>query len=205
MINPVSPHYSLLVKFDQETYPKIVGDLAESWTISGDKKTFTFKIRQGVKFHDGTILTARDIKASYDKIIFPPTGVISLRKSLYAVVEKVEAPDNATVVFRLKWPTASSLRAWHPPSTTSTRRTSCRKIPAGMKRTLWVQVLQVRGIRSRSHWVGKRNEDYFLKGHPYLDGYRAVFIQDTGARVAAVRSGRIHAEFRYFGPNHRDT
>ena len=57
---------------------------------------------------------------------------------------------------------------------------------------------------SGSHWVGKRNEDYFVKGRPYLDGYRAVFITDTGARLAAIRSGRVHAEFRFFGPTQRD-
>jgi len=57
-----------------------------------------------VKFHDGSILTARDVKASYDKIIFPPPGVISTRKAFYSVVEKVEAPDDHTVVFYVKWP-----------------------------------------------------------------------------------------------------
>lgn len=205
VIHPVSPHYSLLVKFDQYTYPKIVGDLAESWIVSGDKKTFTFKIRQGVKFHDGTILTARDIKASYDKIIFPPTGVISLRKSLYGGVEKVEAPDNATVIFRLKWPTASFLASLASPFNYIYKADILAKDPRWYEKNImgtgpFKFVEYVPG----SHWVGKRNEDYFVKGRPYLDGYRAVFIQDTGARVAAVRSGRIHAEFRYFGPNHRD-
>ena len=55
-----------------------------------------------------------------------------------------------------------------------------------------------------SHLIGKRNEDYFVKGRPYLDGYRAVFIRETGARIAAVRSSRVDAEFRYFGPPQRD-
>ena len=94
VIHPTAPHYSLLLKFDPENYPKIIGDLAESWTISGDQKTYTFKIHRGVRFHDGSILTAKDIKASYDKIIFPPPQVVSLRKLLYSAVEKVEVADD---------------------------------------------------------------------------------------------------------------
>ncbi len=52
--------------------------------------------------------------------------------------------------------------------------------------------------------IGKRNDEYFVKGRPYLDGFRAVFMKDTGARVAAVRGLRTHAEFRGFPPSTRD-
>ena len=107
VIHPIAPHYSLLLKFDQTNYPKVVGDLAESWTVSPDHKTYAFKIHKGVKFHDGSILTSKDIKASYDKIVFPPPGVISSRKAFYEPVEKIETPDDYTVVFRLKRPWAS--------------------------------------------------------------------------------------------------
>src|SRR5258707_320532 len=71
MLHPIAPHYSTLMRTDptDRTGTKFVGDLAESWTISGDKRTYTFKIRQGVKFHDGSVLTAKDVKASYDHII----------------------------------------------------------------------------------------------------------------------------------------
>src|SRR5215510_9006912 len=69
LIHPIAPFYSLLLRVDPDDYTKIVGDLAESWTISDDKLTYTFKIRQGVMFHDGSPLTARDVKASYDKIV----------------------------------------------------------------------------------------------------------------------------------------
>ncbi|HYB21957.1 MAG TPA: ABC transporter substrate-binding protein, partial [Thermodesulfobacteriota bacterium] len=101
LIHPISPHYSLLLKFDEDRYPTVIGDSAESWTISKDQKIYTFKIRRGVKFHDGSILTSKDVKATYDKIIFPPQGVISPRFAFYSCVEKVEAPDDATVVFHL--------------------------------------------------------------------------------------------------------
>jgi peptide/nickel transport system substrate-binding protein len=116
LIHPAAPHYSTLLRVDPDdpSGTKIVGDLAESWSSAPNGRTWTFKIRRGVKFHDGSELTARDVKASYDKIVFPPAGVASNRKGEYVVVEAVEAPDAATVVFRLKWPAASFLAslAW---------------------------------------------------------------------------------------------
>ena len=55
-----------------------------------------------------------------------------------------------------------------------------------------------------SQWVGKKNPNYFLKGRPYLDGYKAVIVRDTAPRVAAVRSGQALIEFRGFNPAARD-
>ena len=55
-----------------------------------------------------------------------------------------------------------------------------------------------------SHWVGKRNEEYFVSSQPYLDSFRAIFIRDTSAQVAAVRGGRAAIEFRGFAPQARD-
>src|SRR6185503_16427221 len=75
MLHPVAPHYSTLLRFDPQNYPKIIGDVAESWSFSKDGLTLTVKIRKGIKFHDGTPLTAQDVKATYDKIIFPQEGV----------------------------------------------------------------------------------------------------------------------------------
>jgi hypothetical protein len=50
--------------------------------------TYTFKIRQGIRFHDGSPLTAADVKATYDKIIWPAAGVLSIRKAAYSEVER---------------------------------------------------------------------------------------------------------------------
>jgi peptide/nickel transport system substrate-binding protein len=205
VLHPARPHYSLLLNFDPENYPKVAGELAESWTISKDDKTYTFKIRKGVRFHDGSTLTAKDIKASYDKIIFPPAGIMSIRKAFYSAVEKVDTPDDYTVVFRLKHPSASFLTALASPFNFIYKADILAKDMRWYEKNIMGSgpfkfVEYVAG----SHWAGKRNEDYFMKGRPYLDGYRAVYIKDTGARVAAVRSGRVMAEFRFFGPNQRD-
>ena len=80
-IHPMAPFYSLLLKFDQWNYPKVVGDVAKSWKVSKDGKTYTFKIRKGIKFHDGSTLTARDVKATYDKIISPPPMITMIAKA----------------------------------------------------------------------------------------------------------------------------
>lgn len=77
------------------------GDLAESWEISDDR-TIIFRLRDGLTFHDGRRLTAGDVKFTYDSLMaadFP-----SPKKSGYATVAAIEAPDERTVIFRLKEP-----------------------------------------------------------------------------------------------------
>src|SRR5919202_541775 len=73
---PMAPVYNTLIRFDPHHYPKVIGDLAKTWTVSADGLTYTFTLHQGVKFHDGSELTSADVKVSWDKIAFPPEGVI---------------------------------------------------------------------------------------------------------------------------------
>jgi peptide/nickel transport system substrate-binding protein len=205
LIHPVAPFYSLLLRVDPDDYTKIVGDLAESWIISDDKLTYTFKIRQGATFHDGSPLTARDVKASYDKIIFPPPGVVSDRQAQYAVVGSVEAPDDSTVVFRIKRPSGSFLLSLASPWNFIYKADILAQDMRWYENNImgsgpFTFVEHVRG----SHVVGKRNPNYWDKGKPYLDGYRAVFITDTAARVAALKGERVHVEFRGLSPKQRD-
>src|SRR5438132_1307586 len=68
----VAPLYSTLIQVDPLSYPKIIGDAASEWKIAPDGLTYTFKIRHGIKFHDGSSLTAVDVKATYDKLVFSP-------------------------------------------------------------------------------------------------------------------------------------
>src|SRR5438128_10258499 len=72
LVHPAAPHYSTLLRVDpaDRTGTRIIGDLAESWIVAKDGRTYTFTLRRGVRFHDGSELTSRDVKASYDKIIF---------------------------------------------------------------------------------------------------------------------------------------
>src|SRR5882724_12070028 len=100
-IELVAPLYSTLLQLDPYSYPKIIGDLATEWKISPDGLTYTFKLHPGIKFHDGSLLTSADVKATYDKIINPPPGVRSIRQNAYTEIAAVEAPDPGTVVFKL--------------------------------------------------------------------------------------------------------
>lgn len=65
---PLGPVYNNLIHFDPHNYPEIIGDLAKSWTVSDDYLSYTFTLHEGVKFHDGSVLTSADVKAGWDKI-----------------------------------------------------------------------------------------------------------------------------------------
>jgi peptide/nickel transport system substrate-binding protein len=208
LIHPFAPFYNTLLRVDPndkggtKPYPSI----AESWKESDGGKTYTFKIRSGVKFHDGSDLTSRDVKASYDKIIFPPPGVGSTRKGQYAVVEKVEAPNPTTVVFRLKQPSGSFMASLLSPYNFIYKADILAKEPNWYEKNImgtgpFTFVEHVKG----SHVVGKKNASYWDKGKPYLDGFRAIFMPSSSAQVAAVRSERAHIQFRGFTPKDRDT
>ncbi len=204
-IHPVAPHYNTLVKFDPDGYPKIIGDLAESWTLAPDGLSYTFKVRDGVKFHDGSPFSSKDVKASYDRLIQPPQGVVSARKQAFAAFDSVEAPDPRTVVFKLKYPSPGALQMLATPFSYIYSAAALEKdqnFPD--KNILGTGPYKFVEYVPGSHWVGKRNEDYWDKGKPYLDSYRALFIRDTSAQVAAVRGERAHVEFRGFSPPARD-
>src|SRR5690349_689435 len=114
-LHPVAPHYSTLLKFDGANYPQVKGDLADSWSIAADKLTYTFKLHPGVLFHDGSTLSSADVKASYERIVHPPQGVVSARQANYVAIDSIETPDPLTVVFRLKWPEAAMLANFASP------------------------------------------------------------------------------------------
>jgi peptide/nickel transport system substrate-binding protein len=196
-IQLVAPCYSTLLQFDPLNFSKIIGDVATEWKVAPDGRTYTFKIRPGIRFHDGSTLTATDIKASYDKIISPPPGVGSFRKSSFAAVERVEAPDSATVVFRLKFASASLLANLASPWNVIFPKKYLDQDPNYFK----THVVGSGPFRFKSYvhgstFEGERNPDYFVKDRPYLDGYRFFVSTETSVRAAAIRSGRAYVEFR---------
>ena len=203
-IHPVAPHYSTLLKFDAANYPDIKGDLAESWTVSPDHRTYTFKLRPNIRFHDDSPLTSADVKASYERIIDPPPGVVSARRAAYAAIDKIETPDPRTVVFKLRWPEASMLAGFASPW-------NCIYSAAKLKQDPKFPLTHILGSGAYrfvehvpgKYWVGKRFEHYFLKDRPYLDGYRATFATGKPA-FEALKSGAADAQFRSVSPAQRD-
>ena len=95
--------YSNLTRFNAKM--QIEPDLALSWSTSADGLEWTFKLRPNVTFHDGTKLTADDVKASFERILNPETG--SPRRSVLNSIQKVEAKDASTVVLHTKYPTGA--------------------------------------------------------------------------------------------------
>ncbi len=196
-IQVVAPLYSTLVQIDPYHYPKIVGDAATEWKIAPDALTYTFKIRPGIRFHDGSPLTAADVKATYDKIIWPPPGVRSIRKNTYTAVQSVDTPNDSTVVFRLKFPSASLMVNLASPWNVIFPKKYLDKDPNYFKaNVVGSGPFKFKSYTRGATFEGERNPDYFVKDRPYLDGYKFFISPETSVRAAAIRSGRAYIEFR---------
>ncbi len=200
-----SPFHSTLLRYDLPKFPAIEGDLAKSWTVSPDQKTFTFKLHEGVKFHDGTTLTSADIKATYDRLRDPPQGVVSNRKATFADIDTIETPDANTVVFKLKAVNSSMLDHFASPWNCVYSAKDLAADAGGPRTKIngtgpFTFVEHVKG----GHVAGKRNENYFKKGLPYLDSYRGIFTLQAAAMLNALQGGQVLAEFRGISPAERD-
>ncbi len=184
-----SPFYSTLLRYNLDEFPEIEGDLAKSWTVSPDKMTYTFTLHEGVKFHDGTPFTSEDIKATYDRLRNPVQGVVSNRRATFSDIDTIETPNATTVVFKMKAVNSSMLDHFASPWNTVY---SAKDLAADPKAPLtkingtgpFTFVEHVKG----SHVSGKRNENYFKKGLPYLDSYRGIFTLQAAAMLNALTS-----------------
>jgi ABC-type transport system substrate-binding protein len=177
--------YNNLVTFDPEL--KIVPDLAESWETSPDGTTWTFKLRRGVKFHDGTAFDARAVAAHVQRIQDPNTG--SPNKNLWDHIAEVRVPDEQTVQLvtakpfgpMLNYlahgsggiPSPAAIEKWgeaYPQNPTGTGPYKLETFTPGTELVL------------------ARNGDFF-KGAPPLDKLRFRAVPEVGARVAALETG----------------
>ena len=196
IIHLLSPHYSNLLRLDLENYPQVAGDLAKSWTVADDAKTYTFQLRSNVKFHDGSAFSAEDVKATYDRIRNPPPGLASVRQGLVADIDTIETPDPLTVVFRLKRPNRALIYAFANPFNCIYSAAKLKQDPNFPARNvLGTGPFKFTEHVAGAHWKGERFKEYFKPGRPYLDGFQAIFT--TGAAlVNALQGGQFMADFR---------
>jgi len=172
--------------------------------VTDNSRTFTFKIRSGVSFHDGSPLTAEDVKVSYDRIRNPPKGVVSVRKAQFSDIASVEAPDPLTLVIKSKQPNASLLTLLASPwnciysaKLLASNPDYPARVVMGSGPFRFVQHI------AGSKWTGKKFENYFRKGLPYLDGFEAYNVSSS-ALVNALAGDRVMAEFRGISAAERD-
>ena len=186
-MGPQAPMFDLLVQVDPVHWDRIIPDLAKRWQISDDGLTYTFWLREGVKFHDGAPLTAEDVVASFTHIIFPREGVISPRRGLFDAVKEVVATGPLTVEFRLKEPSGFLLRAIASGFNVIVRKQTLEENNYDLRR---VSVYPGTGpFRHKSLEPGvvrklERNLDYWNPALPYLDGIE-IYHLDLGPKTGA--------------------
>src|SRR6202011_2285057 len=204
-----TPFYSLLIEVNPENLSSttdFVCDLCTEMPQPIDNgTTYTFKIRPGVKFHDGAVLTAADVAASWNKIVFPSEGVISTRQSNYTMIDRIDAPDPSTVVFHLKFPTTAFLPALADPMSWIYQKAKLDEDPHWYEKNIdGTGPFKFAGYEAGQSIKGVRNPDYYRPGLPYLDGFTAIYAPKQAVRVDAIRADRAAGEFRGLPPSARD-
>lgn len=183
--------YNSLIMYNPLKPDEIIGDLAESWGLSDDGKTYTFKLVRNAKFHDGKPLTSADVKHTFDIVRQPPQGVTSARKSLLAAVSSIETPDDYTVQFVLSRPS---------PALISSLATGwfvvCPKHILEAKGTMKADVIGSGPFMMKEYRRGVsiemvKNPNYHVPNRPYLDGISYYIIPDPATAYAYLRTGQL--------------
>ncbi|MCJ0765306.1 ABC transporter substrate-binding protein [Variovorax terrae] len=178
--------YETLTKFNENGTATPL--LAESWTISPDQKTYTFKLRTGVKFHNGEPFSAASVKYSFERAA--AEGSTNKDKAVFTNIAKIDTPDPATVVLTLKNPNPDLLLMLGQgtaiivePKSAATNGTQ----PVGTgpyKFDNWAKGSAV----TLSKWDGYRNPAAIKIGKATFR-----FISDQAASVAALLAGDVDA------------
>src|SRR6266481_5344184 len=180
--------YSQLVRYDGDMNP--LPELAESWQISKDSLTWTFKLRQGVKFHDGQDMTSADVKFTFDRLFEKSPG-----KSDFIAVDKVEPSGKYVVKFITKEPFAGLLAALGGFWGFIINEAGVKKHGDLNKAAVGTGPYVLEDWKVEQQMVLKKNPAYFKKGLPHVDQVILRVIPDEANIVAALRTGQIHHAF----------
>lgn len=193
--------YESLYTFDKDLKP--VPQLAESYEVSKDGLTYTFRLRQGVKFHDGTEFTADAVKMNFDRLLNPDNHLS--RYQVYKFIDKVEVVDPYTVRFTLKGPLAtfprrlamSSTQMMCPSLIKDAKGVEGKKITAF--NACGTGPYKLEFFNPSEKLVVKKNPDYRLKGLPKLDGITWLPVIENSTRAAMFHTGE--AQYAFPMPN----
>lgn len=172
---------------EQDEQGKIQPKLATSWTTADDKVTWTFKLRQGVKFHDGTPFNAAAVKATFDRMLDPATA--SPRRSSLAAIADVKVVDDQTIAIVTKQPFAPLLAqisaynlAIMSPAQMQKMGAKYREQPAG------TGPFKLKSWQPGERITLARNDDYWGE-KPKLDALEARVVPEDSARVLLLMGG----------------
>jgi peptide/nickel transport system substrate-binding protein len=189
--------FNNLVMFDQNVaknrLDSIVPDLATSWSWNDDGKQLAFKLRQGVRWHDGKPFTAADVQCTFELLLSPDKLRRNPRSAWWSNVEKVTADGNFDVTFHLKHrqPALLALLAsgYTPIYPCHVPVADMRRKPIGTGPFKFVELKMNEGVKLT------KNTDYWKPGRPYLDGIEYTIIPDRSTRMLAFASGKFDMTF----------
>jgi peptide/nickel transport system substrate-binding protein len=180
--------YSQLVRFDETMTPR--PELAESWETSKDGLAWTFKLREGVKFHDGQEMTSADVKFTFDRLFEKSPG-----KSDFIAVDRVEPAGKYAVKFTTREPFAGLLAALGGFWGFIISEAGIKKHGDLNKAALGTGPFMLADWKVEQQLVLKKHPGYFKKGQPYVDELIVRTIPDEANIVAALRTGQIQHAF----------
>ncbi|ETX04746.1 MAG: hypothetical protein ETSY2_27030, partial [Candidatus Entotheonella gemina] len=189
---------------------QFVGDAAESWELSDDHLTWMFKLKDGVKFHDGSAVDANAVKFSIDRLMDPETK--SGMRRFYAAVKSVDVVDPLTVKVNMKEPYAfflhmmagyrTGLVLYSPDATAKNELKARKQGKAGA--VVGCGPFQLVEWVPNDHLIMDRFDGYHVKGQPHVDRVHIRVIKDPVTQMAAFKAGEIDF-IASFTPEHVDT
>lgn len=187
--------YNNLVRYNLvDGLRSIIPDLAESWELSPDGKTYTFHLRPGVTFSDGTPFSADDVVATYGRVLNPPSGLAIPMRSNFAQVDRVDKVDDKTVTISMKKPQAFFLEILAGPDpiiyakkTLDANKGDLRKVIAP-----GTGAFVYKDYKQAEKWSFVRNPQYWDKELPYLDGLELLHVPNWPDRGTAVMTNQAN-------------
>jgi peptide/nickel transport system substrate-binding protein len=189
--------FNNLVMFDQNvarnSFESIVPDLATKWAWSDDGKRLSFKLRQGVKWHDGKPFTAADVQCTFEMLLGTEKLRRNPRSAWYGNVEKVTADGDLDATFHLKARQPSLLALL---ASGYTPIYPCHVSPADMRRKpVGTGPFKFAEFKMKESIKLVKNPEYWKPGRPYLDGIEYTIIADRSTRMLAFASGKFDMTF----------